>query len=310
MRLVYRSAVFAFLLLALFAPTIAQAQRRKTKTPRNSPKTQKKTTETPPVPPAGSPLDTVIDIGGDFINSAARLLGGDPYSAFRQSKYSNDGLLNEADEARLGVFVDREVRKRYTPTLKGQPRLEKIGQLLVKNSLRPDLKYRFFVINSKEINALSIPGGYIYVTTALMNLANDDELASVVGHEIGHVTARHGLKAVKHAQALGQVAEVLSEVVGVAGSDARSFGAFAAQIVGTGVLATHGREDEREADFLGLNNMTRAGYKSEAMISMFQKLQNMKETQPDILGAIFNDHPDVGERISNTAFEIKKMRGE
>ena len=210
MRLIKNSLWFSLLLVALLIPFTAQAQKGKRSKRAKSVRTQ----EAPPAPPVGSPLETALEIGGDFINSAARLLGGDPYAAFRQSKYSNEGLLNETDEARLGFFVDREVRKRYTPTLTGQARLDSIGQRLVKNSLRPDLKYRFFVVNSKEINALSIPGGYIYVTTALMNLANDDELASVVGHEIGHVTARHGLKSVKHAQALGQVAQLLGAVVG------------------------------------------------------------------------------------------------
>lgn len=307
MRLIHRSLWLSFLVLALLAPNVAQAQKGRKGKRAKPVKTQE---APPPAPPAASPVETVLEIGGDFINSAARLLGGDPYAAFRQNKYSNEGLLGETDEARLGMFVDKEVRQRYRPTLTGQARLDSIGQRLVKNSLRPDLKYRFFVVNSKEINALSIPGGYIYVTTALMNLANDDELASVVGHEIGHVTARHGLKSVKQAQALGQVAQLLGAVVGVAGNEARNFGVFASQIVSTGVLANHGREDEREADFLGLGAMTRAGFKPEAMITMFQRLENMKETQPDILGSIFNDHPDVGERISNTAYEIKKMRGE
>jgi predicted Zn-dependent protease len=295
------------LLVVFFAPSVTQAQKGK-RVKRAKPAKAQETP--PPAPPVGSPLETALEIGGDFLNSAARLLGGDPYAAFRENKYSNEGLLSEDDEARLGIFVDKEVKRRYRPTLTGQARLERIGQKLVKSSLRPDLTYRFFVVNSKEINALSVPGGFIYVTSALMNLANDDELASVVGHEIGHVTARHGLKSVKHAQALGQVAQLLGAVVGVAGNEARNFGVFASQIVNTGVLATHGREDEREADFLGLGTMTRAGYKPEAMITMFQRLQNMKESQPDILGSIFNDHPDVGERISNTAYEIKRMRGE
>jgi predicted Zn-dependent protease len=302
---------FALLALLLtFSALPAQAQKRRAKTQEKTPQKQEKPTETPPAPPAGSPLDTVIDIGGDFINSAARLLGGDPYSAFRQAKYTNEGLISEADEIRLATFIDKEVRKRYKVTATGQARLERIGQNIAKNSLRPDLKYRFFVIEDKEINALSIPGGYIYATTGLMNLANDDELASVIGHEVGHVTARHGLKSVKNAQTLGQVAGLLSEAAGVAGRDAQGFGVFASQIVSTGILATHGREHERESDFLGLHFMAKAGYKPEAMITMFQKLGKMKASQPDILGAIFNDHPDVGERISNTAFEIKKMRGE
>ena len=301
----------AVLLLLFLAAGATEAQKRGGRHNARSKKakTVEPTNDTPSAPPVtGSPADTVLDIGGDFLNSAARLLTDDPYAAFRGAQYTNAGLLNEADEARLGVMADKEVRKQFRPTQTGQARLERIGQRVAQASLRPDIKYRFFVVQDQAINALSLPGGYVYVTTALMNLANDDELASVVAHEVGHVTARHGLKSLQHAQQLSILAGLLGEVAGVAGGDARHLSAFAANLVGSGVLATHGREDEREADFLGVTVTTKAGFKPEAMITMFQKLQKMNDRQPDLLGAIFNDHPNVDERISNTAYEIKKMR--
>ena len=308
MKFVHRSLWLLLLALALTVPAgIASAQGR----PRNRvKKTQEKPPDGPPAPPAPSPLDTALEIGGDFLNSAARLLGGDPYSAFRGARYTNDGLITEADETRLGVFIDREIRQRYRVVPTGQARLAAIGQRIAKASARPNIKYQFFVIESKEINALSIPGGYSYFTTGLMALANDDELASVVGHEVGHIAARHGLKSVKHAQALGQLAQLAGQVAGTGGKSAQDFGTFASNILGAGILATHGREDEREADYLGINAMNRAGFRPEGVITMFQKLQKMKDSSPDILGAIFNDHPDVSERISNSAYEIKKIRGE
>ena len=261
-----------------------------------------------PDPPVGAPLDTAIEIGGDFLNSAARLLGGDPYAPFRGLEYSNEGLISESDEANVGTYVNKIIRRRYVVIPQGQARLNRIGQKLAQASPRNDLTFRFFVTRSTEINALSLPGGYIYVTSALLNLANDDELASVVGHEIGHITARHGLKSIKHAQAIGQLKDLVNNVAGLVGSDAKEVSSAASEVVSSGVLATHGREEEREADYLGLHIMAAAGFKPEAMITMFQRLQLMSEEDPSLLKAILRDHPDVNERISNSAYEIKKMR--
>jgi predicted Zn-dependent protease len=302
---VQRTFGFGILLLVLLSHGVAQAQRpARGKTPK---KKVEKQVDPPPTVPT-SPLDTALDLGEDFLNAAARLLGGDPYAAFRNARYSNDGLMSETDEARLGAFIDKDVRRHLRVTPTGQARLEQIGQRLVAASGRPALKFRFYVINDKALNAFAIPGGYVYATSGLLSVANDDELASVIGHEIGHVTARHGLKSVKHAQTIGQLAELLGGVAGTAGNDAKQFSAFAANIIGTGVLANHGREDEREADYLGLRFMAKAGFKPEAMITMFQRLQKMKDAEPGLLEAILNDHPDVDERIANTAYEIKLLR--
>lgn len=278
------------------------AQRKPSK-PRRAPKTAPL-----PPPPTGNPLDTAIEIGGDFLDTAARLLGSDPYGPFRGVQYSNDGLISETDEARVGVYVNGFVRRRYTVIKTGQDRLERIGQKLVAASPRKDLKFRFYVAQSSEINALSLPGGYVYVTTGLMKIADDDQLASVLGHEIGHIVARHGLKSIQHAQAVGQIRDLAATLAGLAGADAKDLAQTAGQLVSSGVLATHNRQEEREADYLGLHFMTDAGFNPEAMITMFQKVQDMSGKQPDLLGAIWRNHPDVSERISNTAFEIKKMR--
>ena len=297
------SAISLFPLILLLL-TVGEAVGQKKKRPSQQPVQQ---TELPP-PPKGNPLDAAIAIGGDFLDTAARLLGGDPYGPFRGVTYNNNGLISEAEEARVGVYVNRLIRRRYTVIPNGQDRLERIGRRLVAASPRKDLPFRFYVARSEEINALSLPGGHIYVTTTLMQMANDDELASVMAHEIGHVVARHGLKSIQNAQAVGQLRDLAGNLAGLAGEDAKDLARSAAQIVSSGVLATHNRQEEREADYLGLHFMTDAGFKPEAMIAMFQKVQGMNAKQPDLLGAIWRDHPDLGERISNTAFEIKKMR--
>ena len=259
-------------------------------------------------PATGSPVSTLVTLGSSVITSAARLANYDPYASFRGARYSNQGLLSERDEIRLGNQLHAEISKKFRITSVGQQRAHRIGQLVARASLRPNLPYRFHLIAEREINAFATPGGHIYVTTALMNLANDEELASVLSHEVGHVVARHSLKTLQHSRTLGGIADLFGSITGLAGDTAKELGTAAAQIVASGLLAVHNREEEREADFLGVRGMPKAGLNPEAMITMFQKIQRVSKTNPGLLGSLFSDHPDVQERIDNTRYEIDRMR--
>ena len=232
----------------------------------------------------------------------------DPYSEFRNARYSNAGLLNERDEVKLGTQLHREVTKKYPLTDVGLARVERLGQRCARVSLRPNMLYKFHVIQSREINGFSLPGGHVYITTALLRLANDDELASVLAHEIGHIVARHSLKTLKQKQEYDDVARSLGELTGVAGELARDLGVALGQIVAQGFLTVHTREEEREADFLGVRGMARAGFDPQGMVTMFQRLQRIEERDASLLGTLFSDHPDAQERIDNTRYEIARMR--
>jgi beta-barrel assembly-enhancing protease len=259
-------------------------------------------------PVVGSPLGAIFDLGSSIVNSATGYVSADPYAQFRGARYTNAGLISESDELRLGNQLHTEVSKKFTLTSEGQERANRIGQRVARTSLRPTLAYRFHVMRDKEINAFSIPGGHIYVTTGLMELADDDELASVLSHEIGHVVARHSLKTIQQSQALGGLVGLFGSITGIAGDTAGELGTAAAQIVASGLLAVHNREEEREADFLGVRAMPRAGFDPEGMVTMFQKLQRISRSDASLLGSLFNDHPDVQERIDNTRYEIEHMR--
>ncbi len=232
----------------------------------------------------------------------------DPYSDFRNARYSNAGLLNERDEIKLGTQLHREVTKKYSLTDVGLDRVERIGQRCARASLRPNILYRFHVVQSREINGFSLPGGHVYVTTALLKLANDNELASVLAHEVGHVVARHSLKTLKQSQEYNDIAKSLGELTGVAGDVARDLGVTLGQMVGAGFLTLHTRDEEREADFLGVRTMPKAGFDPQAMVTMFQKLQRIEQENSSLLGSLFSDHPDAEERISNTRYEIARMK--
>jgi len=234
----------------------------------------------------------------------------DPYSEFRNVRYSNGGLLNERDEIKLGMQLHREVTKKYNLTDVGLTRVDRLGQQCARASLRPSLTYKFHVIQGREINGFSLPGGHIYVTTALVRLANDNELGAVLCHEVGHVVARHSLKTLKKSKEYDDIANQLGELTGVAGSIARDLGVTLGQMVGAGMLTIHSREEEREADYLGVREMPGAKLDPQGMITMFQKLQRIEERDSDLLGSLFSDHPDATERIDNTKYEIARMRGQ
>jgi predicted Zn-dependent protease len=241
-------------------------------------------------------------------NSAPTSQFGDPYSDFRDAEYSNDGLLSESDEIRLGAQIHKEVTKKYKLSDVGLERVDRLGQRVARVSLRPKLVYTFHVIEGREINGFSIPGGHVYITTGLLKLANDNELASVLAHEVGHVVARHSLKTLKQRQQTTDIAEALGSITGIAGDAARELSTTLVQILGEGFLTIHTREEEREADYLGVRAMPRAGFDAQAMITMFQKVQRVDDS--GLLGSLFSDHPDVQERIYNTRYEIDRMRRE
>jgi predicted Zn-dependent protease len=232
----------------------------------------------------------------------------DPYSDFRNARYSNAGLLNERNEVKLGTQLHREVTKKYRLTDVGLDRVEQLGQRCARVSLRSNMLYKFHVIQSREINGFSLPGGHVYITSALLKLANDDELASVLAHEIGHIVARHSLKTLKQKQEYDDIARSLGELTGVAGDLARDLGVALGEIVAQGFLTVHTRDEEREADFLGVRGMARAGFDPQGMVTMFQKLQRIEERDASLLGTLFSDHPDAQERIANTRYEIGRMR--
>jgi predicted Zn-dependent protease len=287
------SAVFAlFLFITSFSIAVAQESRLEKQEPLS----------------VGSAVSSILSVGQSAWAEATRMLQSDPYWQFRSANYSNQGLMSEQDEMRLGNQLSVEVGKKYTVVSTGQERANRIGQRVARASLRPNIAYRFHIIRDKEINAFSGPGGHIYITTALMELSSDDELASVLSHEIGHVVARHSLKTIQQSQALQGLANLFGSVTGIAGDTAQEFGTAAATIVAGGLLAVHNREEEREADYLGLHTMAKAGFNPQGMVTMFQKIQKVGERDSSLLGAIFADHPDVDERIENTRYEINRMK--
>ncbi len=270
--------------------------------------TSRRSEQSVPSIPDSNRISTALDIGASLLAPLSRSIQSDPYGRFRNARYSNEGLISEQDEIELGHRLHGEISRRYQLTSTGQRRVNLIGGRVARASRRANLTYRFYVVRSDEINAFSIPGGYVYATTGLLNFADDEELASVLSHEVAHIVARHSLKTYQQAQFFGGLADLVGSIAGIAGDSAGQLANTAARIAASPLLAAHNREEEREADFLGVRAMPGANFDPEAMIAMFEKLQRQSQTNRDILGSIFNNHPDTSERISNTRYEVNQMQ--
>ncbi|MBL4692040.1 MAG: M48 family metalloprotease, partial [Magnetovibrio sp.] len=184
--------------------------------------------------------------------------------------------------------------------------VRKLGLALAKTSERPDLPWTFTVLNDTQINAFALPGGYIYVTRGLLALASDKaELAGVLSHEIGHVTARHTAQRYSSTMAANigvNILGVLSQAAGLGriGGDLASLGASAA-------LKGYSRGQELESDMLGARYMRNLRYDSTALISFFEKLKIHQQIESlkagkdansaDSIG-IFATHPRTADRIT------------
>ncbi|MDJ0690864.1 MAG: M48 family metallopeptidase [Xenococcaceae cyanobacterium MO_188.B32] len=173
--------------------------------------------------------------------------------------------------------------------------INQIGQKLAKNSERPDIPYTFQVVNDKSINAFATMGGYVYVNTGLMLAAeNEAELASVIGHEIGHIVGRHAIEHMRQ-RAISQ------GILSVAGLDQSA----AVQIgVDLAVNRPNSREDELEADRLGLANLKKAGYAPSGMVSFMKKLLKQGSSGPKILST----HPSTSDRIQALNSKIEPSK--
>ncbi len=227
-------------------------------------------------------------------------------------------FLTEAQEVSLGRSNDPKIRQQYgvynDPEL--QAYVQRVGDRLAKKSHRPTLKYTFTVLDSEEVNAFALPGGYVYITRGIMAyIQNEAELAAVLGHEIGHVTARHGVNQYTRAMAAQIGAGVLSAVVPQLGNQ---LGQELLNILGNALLSGYGREDELQADRLGAEYIARTGYDPDAVIGVVSILKNQEEfekkraaaenREPRVYHGVFASHPSADTRLQQAVGEARKFK--
>lgn len=215
-------------------------------------------------------------------------------------------LMSEQSEIALGRKTHKEILQQYS--VYNNPELQAyvtgIGEELAKNSHRNNLIYRFTVLESKDVNAFALPGGYIYITRGLLAYLNSEaELAAVLGHEIGHVTARHSVRQYSATQ-LTNVGVTLAAIF-IPGMN--QVGSQLMQVLGTVLLRGYGREYELEADKLGAEYVARTNYGAESMLDVIRVLKNQEifekqrakseGREPRIYHGLFSTHPDNDTRL-------------
>jgi predicted Zn-dependent protease len=204
-------------------------------------------------------------------------------------------LISTAQEVEMGNGFAQEIEKQYrfleVPSV--QQYVQAIGGRLAAVSDRKEIEYHFTVVDDREqVNAFALPGGWLYVYTGLLERAdNEGELAAVVAHEIGHVAARH------HTEQMTKLLGYSLVVQLVLGEDPNQYAALAAQLFGTLGQLKFSRDDELEADRIGVTYLRRAGYRPDSMVSFLEKLQNLSRSEPSKLTAFLSTHPMAPVRV-------------
>lgn len=219
-------------------------------------------------------------------------------------------IVSESQEISIGQQAHQEIIREFG-VYDEKPELARlvqdIGHRLAAASERPHLPWQFTVLDSPMVNAMALPGGYIYITRGMLeNINSEDELAGVLGHEIAHVTARHSAQQISKAQ-LAQFGLMLGSVI--AGPQAtQQYGQFAE--LGLGLLfQRYSRQHETQADLLGTGYLARANYNPVGAERMLMTLQRMNKNPASGIDRYFMSHPDPAKRVRDVRAKVAELSG-
>ena len=217
-------------------------------------------------------------------------------------------IVSESQEIQMGRDAHPEVVRQFgiygeKPELNRM--VEDIGRRLAAKSDRPNLPWTFTLLDTPMVNAMALPGGYIYITRGMMERINsEDELAGVLGHEITHVTARHAAQQISRAQ-LAQFGLILGSVI--AGPQAtQSYGQLA-ELAVTLLFQKYSRGQESQADLIGTEYVAETGYNPIGTERMLMTLQRLDKGETSPIDRYFMSHPDPAKRVQDVDKKIKEL---
>lgn len=225
-------------------------------------------------------------------------------------------LMSEKDEIAIGRQAHQQVLQEYAvyndAELQGY--VQYVGGKLAEKSHRPGLSYRFTVLDSQDVNAFALPGGWIYITRGLMSYLNSEaELAAVLGHEIGHVTARHAVRQ----QTASQLTSIGTAIGAAFIPGLGQAGYQLAGVLGEALLRGYGRDMELEADRLGAEYLARTNYEPDAVLNVLRtlksqelfevKLARSEGRNPRIYHGLFSTHPDNDTRLKEAIANARNV---
>lgn len=217
------------------------------------------------------------------------------------------GDVSLQEEAELGAAFVQQLEGEVT--LIRDPRavaaLNRLGNQLADRADATAREYTFYLVDSPEVNAFAVPGGHIFVNRGLIESADQaSEFAGVLGHEIAHVTERHGIEQMKKRNRAGLLVTIVYVVLG---RDPGVVEQIAIQAGGAAVFAKYGREAEREADQRAVQTLPAAGYDPEGIATFFEELLQQQQRQPGLLDSWFSTHPTSQERVQNARTMIRTL---
>jgi predicted Zn-dependent protease len=209
-------------------------------------------------------------------------------------------LMSEQQELAMGAHYYPETTQMnngLVPHDQGlQEYVSQVGHKLARVSHRPGIPWEFNVVNSDQVNAFALPGGKISLTRGLIaKMDSEDEMASVLAHEIGHVTARHSVAQYTRGAFISMA--VAGAGLALSNSDYQEAGAMAAGVAGGLLMLSYSRDQERQADELGYDYMVRAGYNPVGQIKTFEMFQELNKSEPGFIAAMLSSHPLTTERV-------------
>ncbi len=214
-------------------------------------------------------------------------------------------LISESQEIAIGKESHPQVLAEYgrVDIEDLQSYVDRVGQSMARHSERPDLPWHFTVVDTPVVNAFAVPGGYIYITRDILAYMNNEaEMAGVLGHEIGHVTARHSVSQITKSQLIGLG-------LGLGGAFSRTFrGLSDFAELGAGLLfLKYGRDAERQADELGVRYMFEQGYDPLQVSHFFTVFESMREQSGEALPNWLSSHPAPPDRIEATRRQAREL---
>jgi tetrahydromethanopterin S-methyltransferase subunit G len=283
-------------------------------------------------PPANAPK---ADSGDDTQTAITKPFTDPNVNPFKQAEPDKDGMMpgvkagsledvNAVGTRNIGArgmgnwySTESEIKmgKQYADEIEKSTRfisdpviteyVNRIGQNIVKNS---DCKVPFTikVIDTDEINAMALPGGFFYVNSGLVLAADEEaELAGVMAHEIAHVCAHHAAREMTRAN-YAQIGMV--PLIMMTGYSWTGYGIYeATQLLIPITFLEFSREFEAQADYLGVQYMFRAGYDPQAFVTFFEKIQNLEKQKPGAVAKVFENHPQTPDRIEHSEEEIARI---
>ncbi len=217
-------------------------------------------------------------------------------------------LISEEKEIRIGEEAAKQVKEEYgyyddLPGLNQY--VSSVGEKLVAQSGRSELIFHFQVLNTPVINAFALPGGYVYITRGIMARLNaEDDLASVLGHEITHVAARHSAAAISKAYA-AQTTMILASIL-VPGA-INNFGDLTNIALNLAFLG-YSRSNEAQADEYGITYMIKAGYNPQGAVDTFLMFKSLEEKEPGRMERFLLSHPPTAQRLAYARSRLEEVR--